>query len=154
GQPGQDGRGPRVPREVSLALPEEHPERRERAGAGGRAETEEVIAERVAALRERIARAAARAGRKAEDVTLVAVSKTFGPEAVRDGFAVGLRDFGENKVQEAETKIGALEDLSAEGVRWHLVGHLQGNKARKAVPLFDRIHSLDDASLGLRLEHI
>ena len=113
-----------------------------------------MIAERVAALRGRIARAAARAGRKAEDVTLVAVSKTFGPEAVREGFAAGLRDFGENKVQEAETKIGVLEELRAEGVRWHLVGHLQGNKARKAVPLFDRIHSLDDAGLGLRLEHI
>ena len=113
-----------------------------------------MIAERVAAARERIARAAARAGRGAEDVTLVAVSKTFGPEAVRQGFAAGLRDFGENKVQEAETKIGALGELRAAGVRWHLVGHLQGNKAGKAVSLFDRIHSLDDAGLGLRLEHI
>lgn len=113
-----------------------------------------MIAERVAALRERIARAAARAGRKAEDVTLVAVSKTFGLEAVREGFAAGLRDFGENKVQEAETKIYGLSELRAAGVRWHLVGHLQGNKARKAVALFDRIHSLDDVGLGLRLEHI
>jgi len=112
-----------------------------------------VIAARVAALRERIARAAARAGRKAEDVTLVAVSKTFGAESVREGFAAGLRDFGENKVQEAEAKMSALADLRA-GVRWHLVGHLQGNKARKAVELFDRIHSLDDPGLGSRLEHI
>lgn len=113
-----------------------------------------MIAERVAAARERIARAAARAGRRAEDVTLVAVSKTFGPEAVREGFAAGLREFGENKVQEAETKIGALDELRAAGVRWHLVGHLQGNKAGKAVSLFDRIHSLDDVGLGMRLEHI
>lgn len=113
-----------------------------------------MIAERVTAARERIARAAARAGRRADEVTLVAVSKTFGPEAVREGFAAGLRDFGENKVQEAETKSGALDELRAAGVRWHLVGHLQGNKAGKAVSLFDRIHSLDDVGLGMRLEHI
>ena len=113
-----------------------------------------MIASRVAAVRERIARAAARAGRSPDDVTLVAVSKTQPPEVVREGFAAGLCHFGENKVQEAEGKVAALADLRAEGLRWHLVGHLQSNKARKAVPLFDRIHSLDSADLGHRLEHI
>jgi pyridoxal phosphate enzyme (YggS family) len=109
-----------------------------------------VIADRVAAVRERIARAAARAGRKDAEVTLVAVAKTHPPERVREAFAAGLRDFGENKVQETEGKVAALADLA--GARWHMVGHLQANKARKAVTLFDRIHSLDDVSLARRLE--
>jgi pyridoxal phosphate enzyme (YggS family) len=112
-----------------------------------------VIAERVAAVRERIARASARAGRRAEEVTLVAVSKTFPAETVRDGFAAGLRHFGENRVQEAEAKAAALADLRADGMVWHLVGHLQTNKARKAAALFDRIHSLDGLDLAQRLEH-
>jgi pyridoxal phosphate enzyme (YggS family) len=107
-----------------------------------------VIAGRVAAVRERIARAAARAGRHAEDVTLVAVSKTFPAAAVREAFAAGLTEFGENKVQEAEGKIAALRDL---GARWHLVGHLQSNKAKKAGMLFDLVHSLDAADLARRL---
>ena len=106
----------------------------------------------MAAVRERIARAAGRAGRRPEEITLVAVSKTFPPERVREAFAVGVRDFGENRVQEAEAKIAALADLHAQGLRWHLVGHLQANKARKAATLFDHIHSLDDGALGLRLE--
>jgi PLP dependent protein len=109
-----------------------------------------VIAERVAAVRERISRAAERAGRRPEEVTLVAVSKTFPAAAVREAFSAGLRDFGENKVQEAEEKAPALADLP--GLRWHLVGHLQSNKARKAAVLFDWIHSLDDPALGPRLE--
>lgn len=111
-----------------------------------------MIAERVAAVRERIARAVARAGRKDGEVTLVAVSKTHPPDRIREAFEAGIRDFGENKVQEAEGKIGALADLAAAGARWHMVGHLQGNKARKAVALFDRIHSVDDAGLARRLE--
>ena len=112
-----------------------------------------MIAERVAAVRERIARAAERAGRRPAEVTLVAVSKTFPPEAVREAFATGLRDFGENKVQEAEEKARALADLRAQGLVWHLVGHLQKNKARRAVAVFDRVQSVDDAELGERLEH-
>jgi hypothetical protein len=111
-----------------------------------------VIAGRVAAVRERIARAAARSGRSAEDVTLVAVSKTFPAEAVREAFAAGVRDFGENRVQEAEGKIAALAELRPQGLVWHLVGHLQSNKATKAVTLFDRVHSLDDIELGRRLD--
>jgi pyridoxal phosphate enzyme (YggS family) len=112
-----------------------------------------VIAERVAEVRERIARASARASRRPEEVTLVAVSKTFPAEAVREAFAAGVRHFGENKVQEAEAKIRALEDLRAGGLVWHLVGHLQRNKARKAAALFDRIHSVDGMELGEKLEH-
>ena len=113
-----------------------------------------MIASRVAAVRERIARAAARAGRRPEDVTLVAVSKTFPAEAVRAAFAAGLRDFGENRVQEAEGKPAALAELRGSGLRWHLVGHLQANKARKAGALFDCIHSVDDGGLGERLDRV
>jgi len=109
-----------------------------------------VIAARAAAVRERLSRAAARAGRKPHEITLVAVSKTHPPQAVREAHAAGVRDFGENKVQEAQTKLPELRDLSDS--RWHLVGHLQGNKARKAVSLFDRIHSVDSIPLALKLE--
>ncbi len=108
--------------------------------------------DRVAAVRDRIARAAARAGRKAEEIRLVAVSKMFPAAAVREAFTAGLRDFGENKVQEADGKFKDLEDLRDAGARFHLVGHLQSNKARKAVALFDRIHSLDSVELALKLE--
>jgi pyridoxal phosphate enzyme (YggS family) len=111
-----------------------------------------VIAERVLAVRERIARAAGRAGRDPAAITLVAVSKTHGPEAIREAWAAGVRDFGENRVQEAEGKIQALHDLP--GIRWHLVGHLQANKARKAIALFARIHSLDGVDLGSRLDRL
>ena len=85
--------------------------------------------------------------------TLVAVGKTFPAETLRAAFAAGLRHFGENKVQEAEGKAAALADLRAQGLVWHLVGHLQRNKARKAVALFDRIHSVDGVELAHRLEH-
>jgi len=111
-----------------------------------------VIASRVAAVRERIARAAARAGRKPDDVTLVAVSKTQPVEAVREAFAAGVRHFGENKLQEAEGKISALSGLRADGLVWHMVGHLQGNKARRAAEIFDTVDSVDDVGLAKRLE--
>jgi PLP dependent protein len=111
-----------------------------------------VIADRVAAVRERITRAAERAGRRADEVMLVAVSKTQPATAVREAFAAGVREFGENRVQEAEPKVSELESLRASGLGWHLVGHLQGNKARKAASLFDRIHSLDGAELARRLD--
>ena len=113
-----------------------------------------MIAARVAAVRERIARAAERAGRRPEQVTLVAVSKTFPAEAVRAAAAAGVRDFGENRVQEAEPKIEALADLREAGLRWHLIGHLQSNKGKKAVALFDRIHSLDGVELAQRLDRL
>jgi len=110
-----------------------------------------VIAERVAAVRERIARAAARASRDPSAVTLVAVSKTHPAASVREAFAAGVLDFGENRVQEAEQKLQGLADIRS-GFRFHLVGHLQGNKARKAVALFDRIHSVDGLELAGKLE--
>ena len=101
------------------------------------------LAARLADVRARIARAAGRAGRDPASITLVAISKTFPVDAVRDAASAGQIDFGENKVQEALGKMDAARDLS---VRWHLVGHLQSNKARKAA-LFDAVHSIDSAAL-------
>ena len=100
-------------------------------------------------VRDRIARAAGRAGRDPSSVKLVAVSKTFTADDVRAAAAAGQVDFGENKIQEAALKIAATRDLP---LRWHLVGHLQSNKANKAGASFDVIHSLDGAALGDRLE--
>ena len=108
------------------------------------------IAANLAAVRARIAAAAERAGRAPGDVTLVAVSKTFGEDHVRAAFSAGQRDFGENKVQEGLQKIGATADTP--GVRWHLIGHLQSNKARKAAGAFACVHSLDSIDLLRRLD--
>jgi pyridoxal phosphate enzyme (YggS family) len=107
------------------------------------------IAESLATVRARIAAAAARSGRDASLVTLVAVSKTFGVDAVRAAWSAGQRDFGENRVQEALQKIGDASDLP---IRWHLIGHLQSNKARKAVPAFAAIQSVDSLELFEKLE--
>lgn len=101
----------------------------------------------------RIGRAARRAGREPGEVTLVAVSKTHPAALVREAAAAGLRDFGENRVQEAEGKIAELKP-EAPDVRWHLIGHLQPNKARRAARLFDLIHSVDSVALVERLERI
>jgi uncharacterized pyridoxal phosphate-containing UPF0001 family protein len=95
-----------------------------------------VIAANLERLRERVARAARRAGRRPEDVTIVAVSKTFPAEAIRSAYHAGLRHFGENRVQEWESKQARLADLQA---TWHLIGHLQSNKARRAAHLFDQV---------------
>src|SRR5579862_9647676 len=108
-----------------------------------------LIASNLAEIRERIARSAARAGRAVEDITLVAVSKTFPPEAIRSTFELGLRQFGENRVQEWESKRAAVADLDA---TWHLIGHLQGNKARRAANLFDRVDSVDSLALAQKLD--
>jgi pyridoxal phosphate enzyme (YggS family) len=113
-----------------------------------------VIEDRVSAVRERIARAAERVSRRPEEVTLVAVSKTHPEAAVRAAFTAGVRDFGENRVQEAEPKIAATADLAAAGLRWHLVGHLQSNKARKAAALFGVVQSVDSLELAERLARI
>jgi pyridoxal phosphate enzyme (YggS family) len=86
-------------------------------------------------------------------VTLIAVSKTHPAELLREAVAAGARDFGENRVQEAEGKIEALRG-EGEGVRWHLIGHLQSNKARRAVRRFDLIHTVDSAALAQRLERL
>src|SRR6266571_2723438 len=104
---------------------------------------------RLEQVRARIAAAANRAGRASEEITLVAVTKTHPAAVVREAIAAGARDFGENKVQEAEKKI---PQVGREAAHWHLIGHLQSNKARKAVALFDVIHSLDSMALAHRLE--
>ncbi|HEU5101817.1 MAG TPA: YggS family pyridoxal phosphate-dependent enzyme [Roseiflexaceae bacterium] len=105
------------------------------------------IATRIEAVRERIAAAARRAGRSPEQVRLVGVSKTHPAELVAQALAAGLHDFGENRVQEAEPKIAALAaDRGA--ITWHLIGHLQSNKARRAAALFDVIHSVDSLHLA------
>jgi PLP dependent protein len=102
------------------------------------------IAERLSDIRARIERAAVRAGRRADDVRLIAVSKTYPLEAVRDAVAAGQKDFGENRVQEALLKIAESRDLD---IRWHLIGHLQSNKARKAAQPFASIQSIDRLDL-------
>jgi PLP dependent protein len=112
------------------------------------------IAQRVAAVRERMAAAAARCGRDPAEITLVAVSKTHPASAVEAAFAAGVRDFGENKVQEAEGKAPALAALRAQGLTLHLIGHLQANKARKAAEFFDRVQTVDDVRLAERLERV
>jgi len=99
-------------------------------------------------VRERIARAAARAGRKPDDVLLIGVSKTVDVERIRAGLAAGLRALGENRVQEAKAKIAELGRPAA----WHLIGHLQTNKVKDALELFDVIHSLDRLELAQELE--
>jgi pyridoxal phosphate enzyme (YggS family) len=103
----------------------------------------------LAAVRTRSAAAAAAAGRDAGSVQLLAVSKTFSAEHVRTAHAAGQRDFGENKVQEALQKIEATAELP---IRWHLIGHLQSNKARKAGPAFAAIHSIDSVDLLRRVD--
>ncbi len=110
----------------------------------------QAIAANLAQIRERVARAAARSGRRADEITIVAVSKTFPADAIRIAFDAGLRHFGENRVQEFESKQTALAGLS--GAAWHLIGHLQSNKARRAVHLFDRIDSVDSISLARKLD--
>jgi PLP dependent protein len=107
------------------------------------------IADNLAVVRGRIAAAAQRSGRTAADVILVAVSKTFGTDAVREAAAAGQRDFGENRVQEALQKIAATSDIP---LRWHLIGHLQSNKARKAAPAFGCVQSVDSLELLLKLD--
>jgi pyridoxal phosphate enzyme (YggS family) len=105
---------------------------------------------RLEAVMGRIAEAARRAGRDASEVTLVAVSKTMPPETVRAALEAGVKDVGENRVQEARDKLRALGGPGT--ARWHLVGHLQTNKARLAVELFDMIHSVDSIRLARELE--
>ena len=108
----------------------------------------ETPAERLRTVRERIAAACARAGRDPGSVTLVGVSKTFPAERVKEMVAAGLHDLGENRVQEARDKIPAV----GAGARWHLVGHLQGNKAGLAARLFDVVHAIDSVEILERLD--
>ena len=107
------------------------------------------IAANLNAVRARIDAAARRAGRDPGEITLIAVSKTFGADHVRAAWAAGQQDFGENKVQEALQKISSTSDIP---VRWHLIGHLQSNKARKAGAAFTAIHSIDSVDLLQRID--
>ena len=107
------------------------------------------IAENLTEVRGRIADAARRAGRDASEITLVAVSKTFPVDRVREAHAAGQLDFGENKVQEGLQKLADAADIA---LRWHLIGHLQSNKAKKAAAGFACIHSVDSIDLLRRLD--
>jgi PLP dependent protein len=107
------------------------------------------LRERFQDVRSRIDACARRCSRPPGEITLVAVSKSHPAGTLRDALGIGITDLGENRVQEAEGKIAAIGRYAA---RWHLVGHLQANKARRAVKLFDVIHSVDSASLAQRLD--
>jgi PLP dependent protein len=106
------------------------------------------IRENLTRVREQIAAAAERARRNADEIRLIGVSKTQPAEAIQEAFDAGLRDFGENRVQEWEGKRGAVAGLDA---KWHLIGHLQSNKAGKASKLFHSIDSVDDFALAQKL---
>lgn len=108
----------------------------------------ETFADRLERVERRIAAACEQAGRKRDEVTLLAVSKTKPPEAVREAAACGLRLFGENRVQEAQSKVGRCPA----GLEWHLIGHLQTNKAKVAAGLFHMVHSVDSLKLLEALE--
>jgi pyridoxal phosphate enzyme (YggS family) len=108
-----------------------------------------TIRENLARLQERIEAAAAKAGRHADEITLIGVSKTHPSEAIREAYQAGVRHFGENRVQEWETKRSRLDDLDR--ATWYLVGHLQSNKAGKAARLFHSVDSVDDWELAQKL---
>jgi hypothetical protein len=114
------------------------------------AEADMSIAENIFATRERISAAAKRAGRRPEEIALMAVSKTHPPERIREAHAAGLRLFGENRVQEFAGKAGALTDLAE--AEWHMIGHLQTNKALKAAELFRAVDSVDSVKLAEKLD--
>ena len=109
-----------------------------------------AIAENIAVIQQRMADALRRAGRSAGDVTLMSVTKTHSPERIREAYAAGLRLFGENRVQEFAAKAEALADLPE--AAWHMIGHLQTNKASKAVELFSAVDSLDSVKLAEKLD--
>jgi PLP dependent protein len=107
------------------------------------------VADNINAIRERIARAAAKVGRSADAITMMAVSKTVEPERIKEAYAAGLRIFGENRVQEFEGKSAGLTELK--DAEWHLIGHLQSNKAKKAAELFCAVDSVDSLRLAEKL---
>jgi pyridoxal phosphate enzyme (YggS family) len=110
----------------------------------------EQLKQNVAAIRQRIAQAAQRASRDPSEITLIGVSKTHPADTIRSVYAAGVRDFGENRVQEWESKRPLLGDLA--DARWHLIGHLQSNKANRAASLFHTVDSVDDFGLAQRLD--
>jgi pyridoxal phosphate enzyme (YggS family) len=108
------------------------------------------LAENISRVQKRISAAALRTGRKPDEITLMAVCKTFPPEQIRAAYDAGLRTFGENRVQEFARKIAALRDLS--NADWHMIGHLQTNKAAQAAELFSYIDSVDSVRLARKLD--
>ncbi len=108
------------------------------------------IATNVKAIQERIGAAARRAGRSRADIALMAVTKTHPPERIREAYAAGLKLFGENRVQEFGAKASALADLA--DAEWHMIGHLQTNKAAKAAELFRAVDSVDSVKLAEKLD--
>ncbi len=110
----------------------------------------ETLQEKLAVVRQRIAQAAERARRDPSDITLLAVTKVFPASAIREAYDLGLREFGENYVQEFENKAPEVGHLP--GARFHLIGHLQSNKSRKAAELFQVIQTVDSARLAHRLD--
>jgi pyridoxal phosphate enzyme (YggS family) len=111
----------------------------------------QTLRERLEDVRARVNTAVLRSNRSANEITLIAISKTHPSDAIKAGLNLGITDFGENRVQEAEVKI---RELGRAAARWHLVGHLQTNKAGRAVKLFDCIHSLDSVDLAQRLDRL
>lgn len=107
------------------------------------------IADNIAEIQERTSRAAAKVGRNTDSIVLMAVSKTVEPERIKEAYSAGLRVFGENRVQEFEGKSAALGELK--DAEWHLIGHLQSNKARKAAELFHAADSVDSLRLAEKL---
>jgi PLP dependent protein len=113
------------------------------------------LSERLAFINQQIASACKRAGRSVSEVTIVGASKTVAPTIIRSAIDSGLRVLGENRIQEAAPKIAELRnEISQHHVQWHLIGHLQSNKARRAVELFDVIQSVDSLKLAERLDNI
>lgn len=110
------------------------------------------LRDRLEQVRSRIARAAARAGRDPTSITLIAVTKVFPASAIREGYELGLRDFGENYLQEFEGKFPEVGGLT--GARFHLIGHLQSNKAKRAAELFQVIETVDTGKLAARLDAV
>ncbi len=111
-----------------------------------------AFSERVAQVRARVARAAERAGRAPESVRIVAASKTQPVERLLEALELGLLDLGESRVQEAEAKIAELEAIRPNRAIWHLIGHLQSNKAGRAAALFDWVHSVDSVRIAEALD--
>lgn len=110
-----------------------------------------TVAQNVQTVRERMVKAAERAGRPPGDVRLIAVTKTQSAERVHEAIRAGVQDFGENYIQEARTKIASVQEDITDPVHWHLIGHLQNNKAKYCIELFDLVQSLDNTGLAHEL---
>jgi pyridoxal phosphate enzyme (YggS family) len=139
---------------VGVAQPQGSPEwakgsAKARARIRAVSSTSKEMAENLAHVLERIERAASRAGRRPGDITLIGVSKTHSAAQIRKSYEAGVRHFGENRVQEWESKHASLAELDA---TWHFIGHLQSNKVARAVQLFHTIDSVDSIALAERLE--